>query len=77
MARFLCVCGEVIHTSGEIPNDQELFILRDREIPDEGLGWPGIAAAATSAFECPRSGHLWVFWKGFGEDPQGYAPLAE
>lgn len=75
MAKFLCVCGEAIRTSGEIPHPYELRILRDREIPDDGLDLQAIERAARFGYECPRCSHLWIFWEGVEEGPTGYAPL--
>ena len=31
--------------------------------------------AATIAFRCPVSGHLWIYWDGFDKSPQLYEPI--
>lgn len=78
MAKFLCVCDQVLQTSGEIPN------------PIQWLAWPGAAfegpfrgtvdaediyRSATLCFKCPRSGHLWFFWEGMENPPTCHEPI--
>lgn len=77
MARFRCVCGEVIVTSGEIPNPLEWRCLSDVEF-DEFQGLveaEEIYRRSTILYRCPRSDHLWIFWRGFGNPPTLYAPV--
>lgn len=75
--KFLCVCGATIHTSGAIPNPQEWLYISDTSFD----GFTGqvdseeVYGAMNHAFRCPTSGHLWVFDRGIGEDPSGYAPI--
>ncbi|HWT94099.1 MAG TPA: hypothetical protein VN238_13930, partial [Solirubrobacteraceae bacterium] len=77
MAKFLCVCGETIRTSGEIPNPDEWLFISDvayEELADGGDPWV-LHGQMRSAFVCPRSGHLWVYDEGFGGSVRCYAPV--
>lgn len=76
MARFQCVCGEQIRTSGGIPNPLEWRLLSDSDFDAfHGLvNAEDVYAATTIAYRCPRSGHLYVFWHGFDENPTLYTP---
>lgn len=77
MAKFLCVCGTPISTSGGIPNPDEWRFLSDIEF-DSITGTVEVEAVyrRTRAFyRCPTSGHLWVFWDGFDAPPKAYEPL--
>lgn len=76
MARFRCVCGEMIVTSGTIPNPIQWQCL-----PDEAFeGLEGLVDAeeiylqAVIMFRCPNSDHLWIFWDGIEQPPALYAP---
>jgi hypothetical protein len=77
MAKYLCVCGEEIRTSGDIPNPIEWLYISDVDYDD----YSGMVdrqepyRAFGHAFVCPRSGHIWIFKEGFDGDPTGYAPL--
>ena len=76
MAKFRCVCGEVISTSGEIPNPCEWRSLSDIAF-DSYSGHVDVEAldrATTIMFRCPRSGHLWFFWDGIDAPPSVYSP---
>jgi hypothetical protein len=67
MAKFACVCGTVISTSGNIPNENEWKLLSDVEF-DKYSGQIDVEVlyqSATIAFRCPVSDHLWIFWDGF------------
>lgn len=76
MARFRCVCGEEIVTSGEIPNPLQWQCLSDADFD----AWTGLVYAediyrkTTIMFRCPRSDHLWFFWNGFENPPTLYGP---
>jgi hypothetical protein len=78
MSKFLCVCGETIRTSGEIPHPQQWLFTSDVEY--DGRAGQIDAEALYMAFEhaylCPKSGHLWVFDRGYDNEPRCYAPLA-
>lgn len=76
MAKFLCVCGYVISTSGLIPNPDEWRCLSDQDFEAfTGLiDAEDIYRETKSMYRCPSSGHLWAFWKGFDEPPALYAP---
>jgi hypothetical protein len=77
MAKFRCVCGYVLSTSGEIPNSSEWLAVSDAQFD----GYAGrvdaeeLYRAFTHVFVCPQSGHLWVFKQGLANDPVGFAPL--
>lgn len=77
MAKFKCVCGETLQTSGEIPNPTEWLAVSDVAFDDYAGDVPSeeLYAAFTHVIVCPRSGHLWVFKDGFDRDPSCYAPL--
>ncbi len=77
MSKFRCVCGEILSTSGEIPNPTEWLAIADvqfdvyaGEIASEEL-----YSTFTHVLVCPRSGHLWVFKDGFDSEPSGYEPV--
>ena len=77
MAKFLCVCGHPLSTSGSIPNPDEWRCLSDAHFE----AFTGLVDAedlylqSTIMYRCPASGHLWVFWKGIDEPPSVYAPM--
>jgi hypothetical protein len=76
MAKFECVCGHPMSTSGPIPNPDEWRCLSDSDF----AAFTGLVDAedlyrqSTIMYRCPASGHLWVFWKGIDEPPSLYAP---
>ena len=75
MAKFLCVCGEVIRTSGDVPNPGELRILADADFytdPESEDPTDALYRRSTIAYRCPASGHLWIFWEGFDNPPSLY-----
>ncbi len=77
MAKIRCICGHVFSTSGEIPNPNQWMLVSDVKF-DEFSGDANVDAlylGATIAFRCPHSGHLWVYWDGFDDAPQLYAPM--
>lgn len=77
MAKFVCVCGTVIRTSGNIPNENEWKLLSDVDF-DKYSGLVDaeeLYRAGTIAFRCPISGHLWIYWDGFDKTPQLYEPI--
>ncbi|MGW7535516.1 hypothetical protein [Amycolatopsis sp. NPDC054798] len=76
MAKFRCVCDYVISTSGEIPNPLEWKVISDQKFDEfEGMvDAEAVYLAGTSMFRCPQCGCLWVFWNGFAEPPECYAP---
>lgn len=75
MAKFECVCGEIIRTSGDIPNPIEWHLISDTRFDSfEGLvDAEDVYKATTIMFRCPASDHLWVYWDGFDEPPSLYA----
>lgn len=78
MATFRCVCGQVISTSGGIPNSDEWRVLSDVEF-DELIGSVDVEALYRRMrimYRCPVSDHLWVFWDSFDAPPKLYSPGA-
>lgn len=76
MAKFLCVCGETISTSGSIPNPNEWRLLSDSEFDAyQGLVQAeDVYRATTIMYRCPASDHLWIYWQGFDQPPSLYSP---
>ena len=76
MARFKCVCGETIVTSGLIPNPNEWRLISDMDFEAfQGLVQAeDVYQAATIMYQCPASGHLWIYWQGFDRRPSLYSP---
>jgi hypothetical protein len=76
MAKFSCVCGHAISSSGLIPNPDEWRCLSDQDF--ESFTGPinaeDLYCETTIMYRCPASGHLWVFWQGFDQPPAVYAP---
>ena len=76
MAKFRCVCGETIRTSGDIPNPIEWHLLSDVDF-DEFHGEveaEEVYLATTLMYRCPASDHLWIYWDGIDEEPTLYSP---
>jgi len=74
MAKYLCDCGEVLRTSGEIPNPMEWFLISASEF-DSFYGEvdsEALLQRMTSLFRCPNCDSLWIFWAGFGGEPTVY-----
>jgi hypothetical protein len=79
MAKFLCVCGQSLSTSGPIPNPDEWRCTSDADftVAFESKARVGeLYMKSTIMYRCPKSGHLWVFWAGIDELPALYAPAA-
>jgi hypothetical protein len=82
MARFPCVCGYIIRTSGAISNPDELRVYRDDAFDpffERGETAPvaDVYGAATLAYRCPESGHVWIFWDGFDREAILYTPTED
>jgi len=76
VAKFTCVCGETIVTSGPVPNPSEWRLLSDVDF-DAFVGLvqaEDIYMSTTIMYRCPASGHLWIYWNGFDQPPSLYAP---
>jgi hypothetical protein len=68
MAKWICVCGTTIRSSGDIPNPMQWMLLSDQDLD----GFTGLVQAEdvymrmTIAFRCPRcdrctfSGEEWT-----------------
>lgn len=78
MAKFACVCGETISTSGELPNPNEWCVLSDTDFDRfQGLVQAeDVYRAATIMYRCPVSDHLWIYWDGFDSPPSLYGTQA-
>jgi hypothetical protein len=76
MAKFQCVCGYMISTSGEIPHPYQWELVSDVDFD----GFSGLVDAdqiymkATVMFRCPSCDHLWVYWDGMDQAPSLYSP---
>lgn len=79
MAKFVCICGEAIRTSGDIPHPYEWHLLTDELLEGnaERIDVDFVAMNSILMFKCPRSGHLWIFWHGMGSDPSLYSPTED
>lgn len=76
MAKFQCVCGFLISTSGDIPDPYQWNLLTDARF-DEFVGQVDsdqLYMDATVMFRCPNSGHLWIYWSGLENLPSLYTP---
>lgn len=76
MAKFQCVCGYTIRTSGDIPHPYQWNLLADQtfdELP-EVVDLDRLYMDATVMFKCPSSGHLWIYWDGVEASPTMYSP---
>jgi hypothetical protein len=76
MAKFKCVCGHAISTSGTIPNPDEWELMSDVEF-DEFKGLVNVEELYLRMkvlYRCPHSDHLWVFWDGIDSPPKLYSP---
>jgi hypothetical protein len=78
VAKFLCICGASLSTSGPIPHPYEWELISDVEF--DGLRGEvddieALYLRMRSMLRCPVSGHLWVFWDGFDSAPTVYEPL--
>jgi hypothetical protein len=70
VAKFRCVCGEVIRTSGEIPNPIEWHCIPDAAFDDvASRDAESLYRASVILYRCPRSDHLWAVWDGIESPP--------
>lgn len=76
MAKFICVCGYTITTSGDIPHPYQWNLLADSVFDELGetVEVGPLYDAATVMFRCPQSGHLWIYWEGMEGSPTLYSP---
>lgn len=77
MAKFRCICGETISTSGTIPNPDEWLVFSDSMFSSFFELDPDVMEMSHSAvfmFRCPTSDHLWIFWDGIDVRPALYTP---
>lgn len=76
MAKFLCVCGMTIRTSGSIPNPNEWRALSDVDFDafSGAIDAEDLYLRTTIMYRCPQSDHLWIYWDGFDNSPTLYSP---
>jgi hypothetical protein len=76
MAKFRCVCGHIISTSGDMPNHDEWLLLSDVEFDNLGgaVEVEDLYRQLRHAYKCPTSDHLWIFWNGLDAAPSLYSP---
>lgn len=76
MAKFNCVCGYTISTSGGIPHLYQWNLIADSVFDElsDSVGVDQRYMQATVMFRCPQSGHLWIYWDGLGAPPTLYSP---
>ena len=74
MAKFDCKCGNVITTSGQIPNPDEWLMMSDVEFDtlDSNIDSEELYKKMVSLFVCNRCKRIWIFWKGFKSEPTPY-----
>lgn len=72
--RYLCHCGNIIRTSGDIPNPAEWLLIADVVLDpmQEPLNRMALYMSSAHAFICDQCGRIWVFWSGFDGDPISY-----
>jgi hypothetical protein len=76
MAKFTCVCGHVISTSGSIPNPDEWRCISDEDFDafSGEIKAEDLYIQMKVMYRCPVSDHLWFFWNGFENEPSLYSP---
>lgn len=76
MAKFVCVCGQVLSTSGSIPNPDEWHIVSDEALEPiwESGAVDDVYRISTFVYRCPKSDHLWIYWDGWELPPTLYSP---
>jgi hypothetical protein len=55
VVKFLCICGEVVQTSGPIPHPHEWLLIADEafdEFDDGAIARDALYASMAHAFEC-------------------------
>ena len=75
MPGMMCRCGDKL-SWGDIPNPCEWKFLSDPEFEQftGEVNAEQIYLAMSSFLRCRSCGRLWVFWDGFGAEPQEYVP---
>jgi hypothetical protein len=75
MAKFLCRCGNALHTSGPIPHPDGLYIIAETGF-DERADEPDfdLIRESTGVHRCRSCGRIWVWWDGWDRDPVSYRP---
>ncbi|GAA3126883.1 hypothetical protein [Streptosporangium carneum] len=76
MGKFNCACGNLMRTSGLIPNPIEWKIISDVDFDCfNGLvDAEDVYSVGRSAFRCEGCGRLWIYWDGFDRPPRCYVP---
>jgi hypothetical protein len=75
MPKIVCKCGQWLRY-GDIPNPIEWLFISDVEYDkfSGSVDAEVLYRAMKSFLQCPICGRLWVFWNGFGSDPDEYIP---
>jgi hypothetical protein len=76
MGKFRCVCGNIISTSGENPD--EWLLIPEKEFGlawDEGEAFSDVYLRMRHLFVCPVSSHVWIFWSGLENSGTCYQPM--
>jgi len=75
MAKYLCPCGGIVHTSGTIPHPLGLYILTEKQYEERADAEDfDVILESTGAHRCPDCARLWVWWDGWESEPTIYAP---
>lgn len=76
MPGMQCRCGAILRY-GELPCPIEWRIISDVDF-DAFSGMvdaEDVYRAARGALRCPECRRLWVFWNGWGEEPEELVPF--
>jgi hypothetical protein len=76
MSKFLCKCGNVIGTSGAIPNPNEYLFISDvaYDAYQGKIGAEELYDNMKRVSVCDSCGRLWVYINGLNNPPKLYQP---
>lgn len=76
MPKILCSCGTTI-PFGDIPCPHMYLFISDvaYDAFAGSVDAEDVYRAMSPFLKCPHCGRLWVYWKGFKEDPQEFGPV--
>ena len=71
MPYYACVCGKKISYEG-IPCENEWLLLADTEFDklSNNTRVGDVYPRMISALRCMQCRRLWIFWRGYGADPE-------
>jgi len=74
MGKFNCKCGNILSTSGEIPNPIEWLLISDKDYDSfsDKIDAEDLYLKMKTILKCPNCGRLWIFWNGVQEEPSCY-----